>query len=183
MSKTTKPVDESAERNDYKIENAIVTDVKFDGEQNRVSVELNQSFESIDFKTGETVQTSTFSIDKLNLSQQLTELCDELEEADLYSAGDALPFVILKAVLKKSIVNIDRVYKKKGELRENKKETDSNSRYTSNLFKSVFTSVKPQMSDAAKRVLNKQLELLATKEERIVETRKETTIIRPPFGF
>ena len=70
MSENVKPVAESAERNDYKIENAIVTDVKFDGEQNRVSVELNQSFESIDFKTGETVQTSTFSIDKLNLSQQ-----------------------------------------------------------------------------------------------------------------
>ena len=37
------------------------------------------------------------------------------------------------------------------------------------------------MSDVAKKGMNKQIGLLSTREERIVETKE--TIIRPPFGF
>lgn len=171
------------ERENYLIENAIVTDVKHEGETGRIVVTLNQNFKSIDFKTGEDIETDTFSIDKLALSQQLVPICDELEEADLYSCGEALPFVVLKTVMKKALVNIERVYKKKGELRENKKEGDKDSVYTSNLYKSVFKSINPNMSDAAKRVMSKQLDLMSTKEERVIETRRETMVIRPPFSF
>ena len=84
-------------------------------------------------------------------------------------------------MLKKDIVSIDRLYKQKGELRENKKEGDKDALYTQNLYKSVFTSIVCNMSDVAKKVMNKQIELLSTREERIVETKE--TIIRPPFGF
>lgn len=168
-------------RENYSIENAIITDVKQERETSRVIITLNTKFKSIDFKTGDEIETDTFSIDRLALCQQLTPICDELEEADYYTAGEALPFLVLKPVLKKAIVTIDRQFKKKGELRENKKEGDKDALYTQDLYKSVFTKVVCNMSDIAKKVLAKQVELMATREERIVETKE--TVIRPPFGF
>lgn len=168
-------------RENYSIENAIITDVKQERETSRVIITLNTKFKSIDFKTGNEIETDTFSIDRLALCQQLTPICDELEEADYYTAGEALPFLVLKPVLKKAIVTIDRQFKKKGELRENKKEGDKDALYTQDLYKSVFTKVVCNMSDIAKKVLAKQVELMATREERIVETKE--TVIRPPFGF
>lgn len=168
-------------REDYVITNAVITDVKQEKESGRLVITLNQTFKSIDFRTGEDIESDTFSIDRLALCQQLIPICDELEEADYYTAGEALPFLVLKPVLKKAIVSIDRIYKKKGELRENKKEGDRDALYTQNLYKSVFTSIVCNMSDVAKKVMTKQIELLSTREERIVETKE--TIIRPPFGF
>lgn len=168
-------------RENYVIANAIITDIKQERETGRLVITLNQTFKSIDFKTGADIDTDTFSIDRLALCQQLIPLCDELEEADFYTAGEALPFLILKPVLKKAIVTIDRQFKKKGELRENKKEGDKDALYTQDLYKSVFTYILCNMSDVAKKVLAKQVELLSTREERIVETKE--TVIRPPFGF
>ena len=165
----------------YKLENVVITDVKQEEESGRVVITLNTKFKSIDFKSGNEIDTDTFSIDRLALCQQLTPLCDELEEADFYTAGEALPFLVLKPVLKKAVVCIDRQFKKKGELRENKQEGDKDALYTQNLYKSVFTSIVCNMSDVAKKVMAKQIELMATREERIVETKE--TVIRPPFGF
>ena len=166
---------------DYKLTNVVITDIKQERETGRLVITLNTTFKSIDFKLGTEIETNTFSIDRLALCQQLIPICDELEEADYYTAGEALPFLVLKPVLKKAIVSIDRIYKRKGELRENKKEGDKDSLYTQNLYKSVFTAIKCNMSDVAKKVMAKQMELLSTREERIVETKE--TIIRPPFGF
>lgn len=166
---------------DYKLTNVVINDVKQERESGRIVITLNTKFKSIDYKLGTEIETDSFSIDRLALCQQLTPLCDELEEADFYTAGEALPFLVLKPVLKKAVVCIDRIYKKKGELRENKQEGDKDALYTSNLYKSVFTKVVCNMSDVAKKVLAKQVELMATREERIVETKE--TVIRPPFGF
>lgn len=177
----TTAVETANVREDYVITNAIITDVKQERETGRLVITLNQTFKSIDFKTGEDIESNTFSIDRLAICQQLIPICDELEEADYYTAGEALPFLILKPVLKKAIVTINRQYKKKGELRENKKEGDRDALYTQDLYKSVFTSIVCNMSDVAKKVMAKQIELLSTREERIVETKE--TIIRPPFGF
>ena len=180
-NETTAAVTAANVTNDYKLENVVITDVKQERESGRLVITLNTTFKSIDFKTGAEIETDTFSIDRLALCQQLIPICDELEEADYYTAGEALPFLVLKPVLKKAIVSIDRLYKQKGELRENKKEGDKDALYTQNLYKSVFTSIVCNMSDVAKKVMNKQIELLSTREERIVETKE--TIIRPPFGF
>jgi len=171
------------ERKDYRIENAIITDVRLESESGRVAITLNAPFQSINKDTGEDIMTDTFRLDKLALTQQVVPLTDELEEAELYSAGDSLPFIVLKSVLRKAVVTVDRQYKEKDTLREGKKEGDKNDKYTDNLFKSVFVEVSPRMSDAAKRVLSKQIELMSTKEERVIETRRETTLVRPPFGF
>ena len=166
---------------DYKLTNVVITDVKQERETGRLVITLNSTFKSIDYKSGSEIETDTFSIDRLALCQQLIPICDELEEADYYTAGEALPFLVLKPVLKKAIVCIDRIYKQKGELRENKKEGDKDALYTQNLYKSVITSIVCNMSDVAKKVMAKQIELLSTREERIVETKE--TIVRPPFGF
>ena len=166
---------------DYKLTNVVITDVKQERETGRLVITLNSTFKSIDYKSGTEIETDTFSIDRLAICQQLIPICDELEEADYYTAGEALPFLVLKPVLKKAIVCIDRIYKQKGELRENKKEGDKDALYTQNLYKSVITSIVCNMSDVAKKVMAKQIELLSTREERIVETKE--TIVRPPFGF
>ena len=166
---------------DYKLTNVVITDVKQERETGRLVITLNSTFKSIDYKSGAEIETDTFSIDRLALCQQLIPICDELEEADYYTAGEALPFLVLKPVLKKAIVCMDRIYKQKGELRENKKEGDKDALYTQNLYKSVITSIVCNMSDVAKKVMAKQIELLSTREERIVETKE--TIVRPPFGF
>lgn len=171
------------QNNNYKLENVIITDVKSESESGRVVITLNTTFKSIDFRNNTEIETNTFSIDRLALCQQVTPICDELEEADYYTAGEALPFLVLKPVLKKAVVDIDRIYKRKGELRENKKEGDENALYTNNLYKSVITRIIPNMSDVAKKVLNKQIELLSTREERAIQTKIETQVIRPPFGF
>ena len=86
-------------REDYVLANAIVTDVKQERESGRLVITLNQKFKSIDFKTGADIESDTFSIDRLALCQQLIPICDELEEADYYTAGEALPFLVLKPVL------------------------------------------------------------------------------------
>ena len=171
------------ESKDYKLENVIITDVKSESESGRVVITLNTTFKSIDFRNNTEIETNTFSIDRLALCQQVTPICNELEEADYYTAGEALPFLVLKPVLKKAVVDIDRIYKRKGELRENKKEGDENALYTNNLYKSIITRIIPNMSDVAKKVLNKQIELLSTREERAIQTKIETQVIRPPFGF
>ena len=168
-------------REDYVLSNVVITDVKQERETGRIVITLNTKFKSIDFKTGQDIESDTFSIDRLALCQQLVPICDELEEADYYTAGEALPFLVLKPVLKKAIVTINRQYKKKGELRENKQEGDRDALYTQDLYKSVFTSIICNMTDVAKKVLAKQIALMETREERIVETKE--TIIRPPFGF
>lgn len=168
-------------REDYVLSNVVITDVKQERETGRLVITLNQTFKSIDFKTGQDIESDTFSIDRLAICQQLIPICDELEEADYYTAGEALPFLVLKPVLKKAIVTINRQYKKKGELRENKKEGDRDALYTQDLYKSVITAIVCNMSDVAKKVLSKQISLMETREERIVETKE--TIIRPPFGF
>lgn len=173
----------AATTNNYKLENVVITDVKSESESGRVVITLNTTFKSIDFRNNTEIETNTFSIDRLALCQQVTPICDELEEADYYTAGEALPFLVLKPVLKKAVVDINRIYKKKGELRENKKEGDENALYTNNLYKSVITRIVPNMSDVAKKVLNKQIELLSTREERAIQTKIETQVIRPPFGF
>ena len=181
MATETTVVATTTKREDYVITNVIVKDVKQERESGRLVITINQTFKSIDFKTGEDIETDTFSIDRLALCQQLIPICDELEEADYYTAGEALPFLVLKPVLKKAIVSINRQFKKKGELRENKKEGDKDALYTQDLYKSVFTAIVCNMSDVAKKVLSKQISLMETREERIVETKE--TIIRPPFGF
>ena len=168
-------------REDYDITNAVITDVKQERETGRLVITLNTKFKSIDFKTGQDIESDTFSIDRLALCQQLIPICDELEEADYYTAGEALPFLVLKPVLKKAIVTINRQFKKKGELRENKQEGDRDALYTQDLYKSVITAIVCNMTDVAKKVLAKQIALMETREERIVETKE--TIIRPPFGF
>lgn len=173
----------AAQSNDYTLSNVVITDVKSESESGRVVITLNTTFKSIDFRNNTEIETNTFSIDRLALCQQIIPICDELEEADYYTAGEALPFLVLKPVLKKAVVDIDRIYKKKGELRENKKEGDENALYTNNLYKSVITRIIPNMSDVAKKVLNKQIELLSTREERAIQTKIETQVIRPPFGF
>ena len=173
----------AAQSNDYTLSNVVITDVKSESESGRVVITLNTTFKSIDFRNNTEIETNTFSIDRLALCQQITPICDELEEADYYTAGEALPFLVLKPVLKKAVVDIDRIYKKKGELRENKKAGDENALYTNNLYKSVITRIVPNMSDVAKKVLNKQIELLSTREERAIQTKIETQVIRPPFGF
>lgn len=173
----------AAQNNDYKLENVVITDIKSESESGRVVITLNTTFKSIDFRNNTEIETNTFSIDRLALCQQITPICDELEEADYYTAGEALPFLVLKPVLKKAVVDIERIYKRKGELRENKKEGDENALYTNNLYKSVITRIVPNMSEVAKKVLNKQIELLSTREERAIQTKIETQVIRPPFGF
>lgn len=173
----------AAQSNDYKLENVVIIDVKSESESGRVVITLNTTFKSIDLRNNTEIETNTFSIDRLALCQQITPICDELEEADYYTAGEALPFLVLKPVLKKAVVDIERIYKRKGELRENKKEGDENALYTNNLYKSVITRIVPNMSDVAKKVLNKQIELLSTREERAIQTKIETQVIRPPFGF
>lgn len=173
----------AAQNNDYKLENVVIIDVKSESESGRVVITLNTTFKSIDFRNNTEIETNTFSVDRLALCQQITPICDELEEADYYTAGEALPFLVLKPVLKKAVVDIERIYKRKGELRENKKEGDENALYTNNLYKSVITRIVPNMSDVAKKVLNKQIELLSTREERAIQTKIETQVIRPPFGF
>ena len=67
-------------REDYVITNAIVTDVKQERETGRLVVTLNQMFKSIDFRTGEDIESDTFSIDRLALCQQLIPICDELKK-------------------------------------------------------------------------------------------------------
>ena len=182
-ARTANAATTAQESNDYKLENVIITDVKSESESGRVVITLNTTFKSIDFRNNTEIETNTFSVDKLALCQQIIPICDELEEADYYTAGEALPFLVLKPVLKKAVVDIERIYKKKGELRENKKEGDENALYTNNLYKSVIVRIVPNMSDVAKKVLNKQIELLSTREERAIQTKIETQVIRPPFGF
>lgn len=173
------------ERKDYVIENALVTKVKknVDG---KIELTLNQEFQNIDMKTDEDVMSTVLRLDQQDLSDILPELCDELEAATYYNTGAGFSFAMLASLLNGATISANRVFKKKGELRENKKEGDKDSVYTNDLFKTVLTAVTPNMSPIAEKVFLKELERLEAREERkneeITQT-VETRIVRPRFFF
>ena len=161
---------------DYKLENRMIKSVKLtseNGRNARVTFELDgEPFKSFDFKTGEEIKTNTFSLDIANVGLQLTDLVEEFQIADSYLLGANLPPALISFVLRGAKVDINRIYKEKGEKRENSEDT-----YTANIYKSVITKVNPNISARANAEIDKILNRIADEASKPqkVETTKTTT--------
>lgn len=163
--------------NDYKLENRVIKSVKItseNGRNSRIVFELDgEPFKSFDFKTGEEIQTNKLSLNIANVGLQLVDKVEEFSIADNYLLGANLPPSLIAFVLKGAKVNINRIFKKKGEKREN-----SNDTYTDDIFKSVFTDVNTNISARANAEIDKILNRIAdeaTKPQKVETTKTMTT--------
>lgn len=165
---------------DYKLENRTIKSVRLtseNGRNSRIVFELDgEPFVSFDFKTGEEIKTNTLSLDVANVGLQLTELVEEFQIADSYLLGANLPPALISFVLRNAKVDINRIYKEKGEKREN-----ANDVYTANIYKSVFTKVSTNISARANAEIDKILNRIA--EEASKPQKVETTKTTTTFGL
>lgn len=165
---------------DYKLENRTIKSIKLtseNGRNARVTFELDgDSFDSFDFKTGEEIKTNTFSLDIANVGLQLTDLVEEFQIADNYLLGANLPPALISFVLRGAKVDINRIFKKKGEKRENSEDT-----YTADIYKSVFVKVTTNISARANTEIDKILNRIA--EEASKPQKVETTKTTTTFGL
>lgn len=165
---------------DYKLENRTIKSVKLtseNGRNARVSFELDgEPFNSFDYKTGEEIKTNTFSLDIANVGLQLTDLVEEFQIADSYLLGASLPPALISFVLRNAKVDINRIYKEKGEKRENANDT-----YTANIYKSVITKVTTNISERANAEIDKILNRIS--EEASKPQKVETTKTTTTFGL
>lgn len=159
-------------KSDYTLENRVIKSIKLtseNGKSSRVTFELDgEPFESIDYKTGEVINTNTFSLDVANVGLQLTEKVEEFQIADSYLLGATLPPALISFVLRNAKVDVNRIFKKKGEKRENSDDV-----YTNDLYKSVFVNVTTNISARANAEIDKILNRIA--EEGSKPTKVETT--------
>lgn len=173
MAKETRP-------SDYKLENRTIKSVKLtseNGRNPRVTFELDgEPFKSFDFKTGEEISTNTLSLDIANVGLQLTDMVEEFQIADSYLLGANLPPALISFVLRGAKVDINRIYKEKGEKREN-----SNDTYTANIYKSVIVKVSTNISARANAEIDKILNRIS--EEASKPQKVETTKTTTTFGL
>lgn len=166
-------------RTDYKIENRRIKSIRLTtekGKNARISFELDgEPFKSYDYKTGEKIETNTFSMDIANVGLQCSEV-KEFKRANRYLLGANLTPIIISSVLDNAIISFERIFKHKGEKRENGNDT-----YTSDLFKTVITEVKTDMDEFA--VEDYKDAINALKEAANKSMTAETTTTTTRFGL
>lgn len=160
-------------RTDYVIENRRIKSVRMNHENGRnirIIFELDgEPFISYDYKTGEKINTNSFSLDIANISLQCSDV-KEFKRANRYLMGANLTPIIISSVLDNAIITVERIFKAKGKKRENGNDT-----YTSDLFKSVIKSVNVDMDDFAKEDYTDAINALKEAANKVVTTKTETT--------
>ena len=146
---------------DYKIENARIVKVwtsKFDTK--RISLQLDKTFTSFNEK-GELVEsTDTFGISIGAIMQQCNNE-PHLSLADALAMGQPVNPQIVSLVLTGATIDVERVFKEKGEEREYEKGVYANDCYTSKI-----TSIKPKIADVAEKWIDRLMQTaLVIKEE------------------
>ena len=166
-------------RTDYKLENRRIKSIRLTtekGKNARISFELDgEPFKSYDFKTGEKIETNVFSMDIANVGLQCGEV-KEFKRANRYLLGANLTPIIVSSVLDNAIISVDRVFKAKGEKREN-----GNDVYTNDLFKTIITNVQVDMDDFALEDYKDAINAL--KEAANKSITAETTTTTTKFGL
>lgn len=168
---------------DYTIEATIkkITRIVDNGDE-RLAFELDKEFISFDFKTKEEITTNSFSLAAAEVSRQLVPLVDEFALADAYLMGSNVPSTLVSLVLRGANVKVKRVFKKKGEQRENSSDV-----YTMDLYKSVFESVETNINPMFVAPIQREIEKISN-EEAAEKLRKraevtETTTRKAIFGW
>lgn len=167
----------------YTIEGTInkVTRVVDNGDE-RISFEMDKDFVSFDFKTKEEITTNKFSLAAAEVSRQLVPLVDEFELADAYLMGSNIPSTLISLVLRDANVKVNRIFKKKGEQRENSSDT-----YTMDLYKSVFESVETNIKPLFVEPIKEELKKISNEEQNDKLRKRaevtETTTRKATFGW
>lgn len=166
-------------RTDYKLENRRVKSITMSREQGknpRINFVLDgEPFKSYDYKTGEKIETNSFSMDIANIGLQCADV-KEFKRASRYLMGANLTPIIVSTVLDNAVITVNRVFKAKGEQRENSKDT-----YTNDLFKSVIESVHVDMDDFAAEDYKDAITALKEAANKSVTT--TTTETKTTFGL
>lgn len=150
----------NAQFSDYSLEATIIRVSRVvEGGDERVAFELDKEFDSFDFKTEELIKTSRFSLAVAEASRQLVPLVDEFTLADAYMLGGNIPVTLMSLVLKNAKVKVNRVFKAKGEQREQSTDT-----YRQNLYKSIFEEVKTDIKPIFEPAIAKELEKISNFE-------------------
>ena len=161
--------------NDYKLENRTITNVmvsKETGRNGRVVITLSgESFPSLTPQE-EKVMTNNVSFDITQIMTQFGSFSPYIRIANSYIGGvGAIPTPIISMALIGGVVSLNRLYKKKGEKRENGEDI-----YSSNIFKSVVTNFVANVDEVSTQMLSFELKNLSEKANKasanLVEEKK-----------
>jgi hypothetical protein len=176
------------ERKDYHVDGLEIVNVVPNFEDvTRCTLICDTAIHTIVPETDEDRMSKNITMRLQDITDQLIALkLPEATKARRKVSGTSFPFSIIKSILLYAVIDIDRIYKEKGTLRENKKEGDKDSIYTSNLFKTILTRVKVSQDPDDIEAREEEFSEARHDEKEAQKTIVEKTVTRkvlPPFGW
>lgn len=143
---TTKKVEKRAE--DYLL-NAKIIKVMLSQGDNRVTFVLNKEFDSFD-QNGEPYKTNMFGTNIYNLVNEVGSQVPHLQLADSLAMGAPVNPQIVSLVMVNADIEVQRVFKEKGEEREK----EGTGVYSNDCFVTRFKKVTTHINKVFEAVLN-----------------------------
>lgn len=121
------------------------------GKDNRVIFIMDDKcvFTTIDFKTHETNETTSFSLNVYNVVKQLVNHVPEIQLADTLAMGAMVNPMIIALAMTGATIEFDRIFKLASDTRENTNEV-----YGQDCFVTKITSVKTSINPVSYNMLN-----------------------------
>ena len=107
-----------------KNENVVTLDVKVvkvmtpQANEDRITFVTDKEFESIDYITGDTIQTNMFGINIYNAVNQLRDKCPEIQLADTLAMGAMVNPQLIALIMTNAEITIKREFKSADAIRE-----------------------------------------------------------------
>lgn len=130
----------------------LAKDINGDVDLNRITIQLDKEFKTINQSTNEEHMTSTFGINVNALIIQIKSFVPIIQTLECVYMGNAIPNQMLNLALINAEVTVVRDFKAKGEAREYKEECYSNDCYVSKVV-----SVTPHVSSLNEQLINRQI--------------------------
>lgn len=154
-----------------KVINAIVTKVMLpQNNDERITFQLNTTFETIDMNSGEIKDTNSFGLNIYNAVQQIGAKVEQIQLADTLAMGAMVNPQIVALAMTNAEIEIKREFHAAGEVREATNDT-----YARDCWVTKIINVKPHIAPAFVGVLNN---LIMTKPAIV-----KTAAIPNPFGI
>ena len=142
--------------------NGIVTKVMLpQNSDERITFQLNTTFETIDMNSGEVKDTNSFGLNVYNAVQQIGAKVEQIQLADTLAMGAMVNPQIVALAMTNAEIEIKREFHAAGEIREATNDT-----YARDCWVTKIINVKPHIAPAFVSMLN----LLVTTKPAIIKT-------------
>ena len=126
------------------VNNVVTLDVKVvkvmtpQANEDRITFVTDKTFESIDFTTGDSIETNMFGINIYNAVNQLRDKCPEIQLADTLAMGAMVNPQLIALIMTNAEIKIKREFKSADEIRE----FTENETYGRDCWKTTIVSCK-----------------------------------------